>query len=265
MPGRNKTIGIGLGIIGGIIAGAAIGLLYAPKRGAETRKIVQDRATEYGNQARDTLSRAAGAAAERLKPLTGDTGVSQEANTDTLTATPSPGGGGTRGTQVPATRPAEIQTEEAAHPRSRSGRRPRSQAPQNSAVNTRMSSDVAPNKNVNGDTVSDSSGKEIGKLEGVMLDNQSGEIIYGVIGFNDSANPEELCAVPWPALKQKGENEWTLEIPQPSREQALIFTRDTMPDESALDDIDAQYDQYGYTHYWQKKREGKHVPVQDLD
>lgn len=48
----NKSGGIGSFILGGI-AGAAIGLLFAPRTGRDTREYIADRALEYWEQGED--------------------------------------------------------------------------------------------------------------------------------------------------------------------------------------------------------------------
>lgn len=44
-----------LGTLGATLAGVAIGLLIAPKNGAETRKLIREKATDLSDGARETL------------------------------------------------------------------------------------------------------------------------------------------------------------------------------------------------------------------
>jgi gas vesicle protein len=43
---KDKAIGLGIGILAGAVVGAAIALLYAPKTGKETRKLIKDKTME---------------------------------------------------------------------------------------------------------------------------------------------------------------------------------------------------------------------------
>jgi gas vesicle protein len=47
-----------LGTLGATLAGVAIGLLIAPKNGAETRKIIREKATDLSDGARETLAKS---------------------------------------------------------------------------------------------------------------------------------------------------------------------------------------------------------------
>ena len=46
-----------IGFLVGILAGAAIGILYAPKPGRETRAMLKEKATEWKDKAGDMISR----------------------------------------------------------------------------------------------------------------------------------------------------------------------------------------------------------------
>ena len=46
-----------IGFLVGVLAGAAIGILYAPKPGRETRAMLKEKATELKDKASDMISR----------------------------------------------------------------------------------------------------------------------------------------------------------------------------------------------------------------
>jgi gas vesicle protein len=58
-----STLGIGLGI--GILVGAVLGILYAPKSGKETRQIIKTKATDV---VRDVRGRFGHGRLEDVKP-----------------------------------------------------------------------------------------------------------------------------------------------------------------------------------------------------
>lgn len=261
MKDSEKVALIGLGVIGGLLAGAAIGLLLAPKTGKETRAMLKEKAEELKNLAKERFK------AGMMPPVAVETDPSVAQAKEKA--------------EMPVMSPLEIQTEEAAHPGgfkepeaaepavepsirpSGSGRKARANV-QARTINTALTPKVAPKKNVGGNSVLDGSGNEIGKLEGVMLDTDSGEIIYGVLVLNEGTAEEMLSAYPWPVFKETGVDRYTLAIAPEKMEKTVKFSRQDIPGQAELDDIDEMYDYYGYKHYWQKKRTGKSVPVENL-
>jgi gas vesicle protein len=59
---KGKTL-IG-GILAGAVAGAALGLLFAPKVGRETRDLVQRKSRDYTNTVREKIRRRGNSAGE---------------------------------------------------------------------------------------------------------------------------------------------------------------------------------------------------------
>ena len=69
---RDRTIGVGIGLLAGAVIGGAIALLYAPKSGKETRQLIRDKTVEVVDTARaktsdimDTVKEAALEASRR--------------------------------------------------------------------------------------------------------------------------------------------------------------------------------------------------------
>ena len=48
---------LAIGVILGAVAGAALGVLFAPRSGKETRKIVGDKSKEYAKKGKEVLDR----------------------------------------------------------------------------------------------------------------------------------------------------------------------------------------------------------------
>ncbi len=57
MGEREGSSSFFIGFLVGVLAGAAIGILYAPKPGKETRAMLKEKATEFKDKASDMLSR----------------------------------------------------------------------------------------------------------------------------------------------------------------------------------------------------------------
>ncbi len=84
---------------------------------------------------------------------------------------------------------------------------------------------------INGNTVRNTKGEELGKIEEVMLDIHSGAIGYavvshgGILGMGD-----KLFAVPWKAFSVDTKNhEMVLDAPKERMENAPGFNKDNWP------------------------------------
>ena len=53
MSDKNSGPGFGIGLIVGIAAGAALGFLFAPRSGKETREMVKDKAADVSASVKD--------------------------------------------------------------------------------------------------------------------------------------------------------------------------------------------------------------------
>ncbi len=61
---KDTATGIGLGLAIGAVVGLAIGMLYAPRPGEETREILREKAGEYKHKAAEAISHGREKAAE---------------------------------------------------------------------------------------------------------------------------------------------------------------------------------------------------------
>lgn len=55
-----KASTIALGLLGGIAAGAVVGILFAPAKGADTRKKIQQKGNEYADDLKDKFENLSG-------------------------------------------------------------------------------------------------------------------------------------------------------------------------------------------------------------
>ncbi|PVX47874.1 gas vesicle protein [Flavobacterium sp. 103] len=55
-----KANKIALGLLGGIAAGAVVGILFAPAKGADTRKKIQQKGSDYADNLKDKLENLSG-------------------------------------------------------------------------------------------------------------------------------------------------------------------------------------------------------------
>lgn len=107
-----------------------------------------------------------------------------------------------------------------------------------------------------GDDVRNPAGKDLGHVEEIMLDVNSGRIAYAVLAFGGFLGlGNKLFAVPWDALTLDGEEHaFILNVDEETLENAPGFDEDNWP--QAMDGDDAWlvevYDYYGYPPYWRQ-------------
>lgn len=83
-----------------------------------------------------------------------------------------------------------------------------------------------------GDKVVNGSGEELGKIDEIMLDVQSGETGYAVLSFGGFMGMgDKLFAIPWHALQLDGANkQFILDVPKDRLQEAPGFDKDAWPD-----------------------------------
>lgn len=53
---KDCAVGFGIGVLAGVVIGGTIALLYAPKSGKETRKLIKDKAIDVMDAAKEKTS-----------------------------------------------------------------------------------------------------------------------------------------------------------------------------------------------------------------
>jgi gas vesicle protein len=62
-----------LGILGGLAAGALLGILFAPAKGSKTRKKILTKSKEYGNDLKNKFEEIYNDGAEKYKDILSET------------------------------------------------------------------------------------------------------------------------------------------------------------------------------------------------
>jgi sporulation protein YlmC with PRC-barrel domain len=104
-----------------------------------------------------------------------------------------------------------------------------------------------------GDTVRNSAGEDLGKVDEIMIDIPSGRVAYAVIAYGGIMRMgAKLFAVPWNALKvDEDEKCFILDVDKSRLENAPGFDKDNWPD-MADQSWGTQINQYyGTTPYWE--------------
>lgn len=94
--------------------------------------------------------------------------------------------------------------------------------------------------------------KNIGKIHDVMIDIETGDILYAVLSFGGFMGiGDKYFAIPLEALewttKREGNHEIMLDISKERLENAPGFDKDNWPLEASPEFIHTVYDYYGYT------------------
>ena len=70
MSSKKVVIGVVAGVVAGVAAGALLGILFAPKKGSETREKIHKLAGEFGNMAKEKFNELLDGVIEKLEGST---------------------------------------------------------------------------------------------------------------------------------------------------------------------------------------------------
>ncbi len=112
---------------------------------------------------------------------------------------------------------------------------------------------------IKGDSVENSKGEDLGKIEDIMIDLDSGMVAYAVLSFGGFLGiGDKYFAIPWGALKKKsGEHKFVLDVEKETLENAPGFDKDDWPrteEEAHREYVTHISEYYGYKPYWDNIR-----------
>ena len=110
-----------------------------------------------------------------------------------------------------------------------------------------------------GDTVRNPAGEDLGKIDEIMIDIPSGRVAYAVLSFGGVLRMgNKLFAVPWSVLKvDEDEKCFVLDVDKPTLENAPGFDKDNWPDMADTSWGERLFQHYGQTPYWEEHEESK--------
>jgi sporulation protein YlmC with PRC-barrel domain len=108
-----------------------------------------------------------------------------------------------------------------------------------------------------GDSVRNSAGENIGKVDEIMIDIPSGRVAYAVLSFGGVLGMgSKLFAVPWGALTvDEDEKCFILDVDNRTLEAAPGFDKDNWPDMADSTWGAETYRYYGQVPYWEDESE----------
>jgi sporulation protein YlmC with PRC-barrel domain len=105
-----------------------------------------------------------------------------------------------------------------------------------------------------GDDVKNPAGEDLGKIEEIMIDVNSGRVAYAVLSFGGFLGiGDKLFAVPWGAITLDTVDEvFVLDVDEETLENAPGFDKDNWPKTTSDDDtwMVTVYEYYDRTPYW---------------
>jgi sporulation protein YlmC with PRC-barrel domain len=115
-----------------------------------------------------------------------------------------------------------------------------------------MTNRVLSCSSVTGNRVRNTAGDDLGKVEEIMLDINSGRIAYAVLSFGGFMGMgNKLFAIPWNAFTlDRGEHEFILNVDKQVLESAPGFDKDNWPNMADPQWGSQIYSYYGYEPYW---------------
>jgi len=108
-----------------------------------------------------------------------------------------------------------------------------------------------------GDSVRNSAGDNLGKVDEIMIDIPSGQIAYAVLSFGGVLGMgDKLFAVPWSALRVDEDKKCLiLDVSKSTLETAPGFDKNNWPDNTTWGS--EVYSHYGANPYWEDVQEEK--------
>lgn len=110
-----------------------------------------------------------------------------------------------------------------------------------------------------GDSVRNSAGEDLGSVDEIMIDLPSGRVAYAVLSFGGVLGMgSKLFAVPWNALRvDEDEHCFILDVDKRTLETAPGFDKDNWPDMANTTWASGVYQHYGTQPYWDEYPEQK--------
>lgn len=104
-----------------------------------------------------------------------------------------------------------------------------------------------------GDSIVNLKGENLGKIEELMLDLETGRVAYAILSFGGFLGMgEKLFAIPFEALKLDGSREhFTLDVNKDKLKNAPGFDKNNPPQATDRTWGAEVYKFYGYKPYWQ--------------
>jgi sporulation protein YlmC with PRC-barrel domain len=112
---------------------------------------------------------------------------------------------------------------------------------------------VLSSSTISSDHVKNSAGEDLGKIEDLMIDVNSGRVAYAVLSFGGFLKVgNKLFAIPWQALRLDAVNkQFILDVDKSVLERAPGFDKDNWPDMADPTFGTTVYRHYGYKPYWE--------------
>jgi len=110
-------------------------------------------------------------------------------------------------------------------------------------------------KKVIGTNVKDTSGRKIGTIEDVVLDKQSNNIMFAVVGFGGFLGmAEKYHPIPWSALDyEPSENSYVVSYTKEQLQAAPAGSIEELTRDDGVSFRDRAYDYYKAPRYWDQK------------
>jgi sporulation protein YlmC with PRC-barrel domain len=108
-------------------------------------------------------------------------------------------------------------------------------------------------KDIFSDRVKNTAGEDLGKIEELVIDVNTGRVAYAVLSFGGVLKMgNKLFAIPWQALQVDPQNKrFILSVDKARLENATGFDKDNWPDMADPTFGTTIYQHYGYKPYWE--------------